>query len=198
MTSLHVAVASLHVLLGHCGSSLLYRARFGKSPLVVYRASASPHRRWSRLAGAFAIAWGAALAATTYWPAFAGSALGAARASPPQSIAWLLAGGGLALMLAAQASMGEAFRIGQDAAAAPTALRERGLHAICRNPIYVGSWLALAGMTLWHPSVVLAVTCLGAGYAMHRLVLAEEAFLAARFGARWTAYCARVRRYGVA
>ncbi|WP_299016020.1 hypothetical protein [uncultured Caulobacter sp.] len=46
MTSLHVAIASLHVVLGHAGSSLVYRLRFRRSPLVVYGAPASPHRTW--------------------------------------------------------------------------------------------------------------------------------------------------------
>ena len=196
MTSLHVAVASLHVVLGHVGSSLVYRWRYRRSPLVVYRAQASPHRSWSRVAGAFALAWGAALIASTYAPRFAATALGRARLDVPPAIAWTIALGGLALMLAAQLAMGDGFRIGQDDRDAPPTLRTRGLHAICRNPIYVGSWLALVGMTLWHPSIVLGLTCLGAGYAMHRLVRAEEAFLAARFGAEFAAYRARVRRYG--
>ena len=198
MTTVHVVVASLHVVLGHAGSSLLFRARFGRSPLVVYRAAASPHRTWSRIAGACALAWAAALIATTYAPRVAAGTLGRALVEVPAPIAWTLALGGLALMLAAQADMGAAFRIGQDAQDGPDALRTRGLHAVCRNPIYVGSWLALVGMTLWHPSLVLALPCLGAGYAMHRLVLAEEAFLRTRFGGAFDAYCARVRRYGVA
>jgi len=197
VTSLHVAVASLHVVLGHAGSSLLYRARYRRSPLVVYRAQASPHRSWSRLAGALALGWGAALVATTYWAWFAATWLGRARVDVAPALAWTLALAGLALMVVAQADMGDAFRIGQDQRDGPLALREHGLHAVCRNPIYVGSWLALAGMTGWHPSVALVGACLGVGVAMHQLVRAEERFLRARFGAAFDAYCARVRRYGV-
>jgi protein-S-isoprenylcysteine O-methyltransferase Ste14 len=197
VTTVHVVVASLHAVLGHAGASLVYRARYGRSPLVVYRAGASPHRTRSRITGALALAWGVAFVLSVYSDAWAASALGRARFAPPAALAWTIALAGLALMLWSQAAMGAAFRIGQDAADGPAGVHRRGPHARCRNPIYVGSWLALVGMTLWHPSVALGALCLALGAAMHSLVLAEEAFLRERFGAVFAEYCRATPRYGV-
>jgi protein-S-isoprenylcysteine O-methyltransferase Ste14 len=197
VTTVHVVVASLHAVLGHAGSALVYRARFGRSPLVVYRAGASPHRTRSRIAGALGVAWGVMFALSVYAPAVAGSALGCARFAVPPVLAWAIALAGLAVMLASQLAMGAAFRIGQDAGDGPAELRRHGPHARCRNPIYVGSWLALAGMTLWHPSLALVGLCLALAAAMHGLVLAEEAFLRERFGAAYAEYCRATPRYGV-
>lgn len=197
MTTVHVIVASLHAVLGHAGASIVYRLRFGKSPLVVYRAEASPHRTRSRVSGALAIAWGLAFVLSVYWPAFSASAIGRPLFAVPPALSWAISIAGLALMLGSQASMGSAFRIGQDASDAPGGLHRRGVHARCRNPIYVGSWLALVGMTLWQPSVALVATCVAIGVAMHALVLAEEAFLRERFGAAFADYCRATPRYGV-
>ncbi|MEO8704416.1 MAG: isoprenylcysteine carboxylmethyltransferase family protein [Kofleriaceae bacterium] len=190
-------IASLHAVLGHAGSSLVYRARFGRSPLVVYRAGASPHRTASRIAGALAVAWGIAFVLSVYWPAWIESPAGRALVAIPSPIAWGIAIAGLALMLWSQLAMGRAFRIGQDDRDAPGELRRSGPHARCRNPIYVGSWLALAGMTAWHPSITLVVLCGAIAGAMHALVLAEERFLRERFGAAFVEYCRTTPRYGV-
>jgi protein-S-isoprenylcysteine O-methyltransferase Ste14 len=196
VTTAHLVVASLHAVLGHAGAALVYRARFGTSPLVVYRAGASPHRARSRITGALAIAWAIAFVLSIYSAAWAASPMGRARIAIPPTLAWTLALGGLALMLWSQAAMGPAFRIGQDERDAPAAIHHRGPHARCRNPIYVGSWLALAGMTAWHPSLALVALCVAIGVAMHAIVLAEERFLRARFGAAFEAYCRATPRYG--
>ncbi|MEO7733920.1 MAG: methyltransferase [Kofleriaceae bacterium] len=196
MTTAHLVVASLHAVLGHAGASVVYRARFGTSPLVVYRAGASPHRTRSRITGALAVAWGLVFVLSIYAPAWIASPLGRARLALPPALAWTIALGGLALMLGSQVAMGPAFRIGQDEREGPAAMHQRGPHARCRNPIYVGSWLALAGMTAWHPSIALVALCLAIGVAMHAIVLAEERFLHERFGAAFAAYCRATPRYG--
>lgn len=197
MSTVHVVVASLHAVLGHAGASLIYRARYGRSPLVVYRAGPSPHRTRSRINGVLAIAWGVAFVLSTYSSAWVASATGRALFAVPSIVAWVIAIAGLVLMLGSQMAMGASFRIGQDSNDGPASLRREGIHGRCRNPIYVGSWLALAGMTLWHPSVTLVALCVALGVAMHGLVLAEEAFLRERFGAAFEEYCRRVPRYGV-
>jgi protein-S-isoprenylcysteine O-methyltransferase Ste14 len=197
MTGLHLAVAALHLGLGQFGATAVYRLRFRRSPLIVYRAEPSPHRTWSRVAGIAAMTWGGILIATVTAPRFATSFVGRALATPPPTVAWAIALGGLALMLYAQYAMGPAFRIGQDRRDTADALAEHGLYRLCRNPIYVGSWSALVGMTLWWPSLLLLAATVAIGAAMHQLVRAEESFLSDRFGADYRAYCARVRRYGV-
>jgi protein-S-isoprenylcysteine O-methyltransferase Ste14 len=76
------------------------------------------------------------------------------------------------------------------------ALVESGPFRLSRNPIYLGFLLAAAGLalvwgTLWG---WIGVAVLHG--VLDRLVIArEEAYLAARFGAPYEAYKARVRRW---
>ena len=162
---------------------------------MLYRRGASPHQSITRVVSLASLAWAAALVASATSSAFRASLPGRALFVVPPLASWALAGLGLALMAASQASMGSAFRVGQDELDAPPELRCGGLHALTRNPIYVGSWTYLAGMTLWHPSPILLALCGLVGLGIHGLVLAEEAFLHARFGAAYEAYCARTPRY---
>jgi protein-S-isoprenylcysteine O-methyltransferase Ste14 len=192
----HLAFASLHVLLGHFGSALLFRLRFGRHPLVLYRADTStPHATATRKVALASAAWAAGLVASGYWPRFRESALGRPLLDLPDSLGWTIAAMGLGLMLVGQAAMGEAFRVGQHEGDAPSALRTRGMHAWSRNPIYVGSFGALCGMTLWYPNALLVLSLSTIGYGIHRLVLAEEPFLASRFGEAYEAYRRRTPRY---
>ncbi|HYV18846.1 MAG TPA: isoprenylcysteine carboxylmethyltransferase family protein [Verrucomicrobiae bacterium] len=71
-----------------------------------------------------------------------------------------------------------------------------GLFAHCRNPLYVGNVLILAGLFLVHGSPW--VVGLGIGFfvfAYLAITLAEEAFLAGRFGAAYEDYLRRVPRF---
>jgi protein-S-isoprenylcysteine O-methyltransferase Ste14 len=71
-----------------------------------------------------------------------------------------------------------------------------GLFAHCRNPLYVGNVLILAGLFLVHGSPW--VVGLGLGFfvfAYVAITLAEEAFLAGRFGAAYEDYLRRVPRF---
>lgn len=193
--ALHLGFASLHVVLGHVGQGLLYRARFGRSPMALYRKGASAHATLSRVVGIASLAWAAALIATATSDTFRSSAPGRPLFDPPSPLGWSVAVAGLTLMLVAQYAMGEHLRIGQHSEDAPPTLRTTGLLAWSRNPIYVGSWGCLAGMSLWHPSAALLATCAVVGAGIHGLVRAEEAFLERRFGDAYRAYRARVPRY---
>jgi protein-S-isoprenylcysteine O-methyltransferase Ste14 len=71
-----------------------------------------------------------------------------------------------------------------------------GLFAHCRNPLYVGNVLILAGLFFVHGSPW--VIGLGLGfflYAYLAITLAEEEFLAGRFGAAYADYVRRVPRF---
>lgn len=193
--ALHLAFASLHVVLGHVGQAMLYRLRFGRSPMALYRPGPSAHATISRVVGLASIAWAGALIATATSGAFRGSAVGGPLFDAPSWLGWGVAALGLALMLIAQYTMGAHLRIGQHADDAPRTLRTTGLLAWSRNPIYVGSWGCLVGMSLWHPSVALLSTCAAVGAGIHGLVRAEETFLERRFGAAYHAYRERVPRY---
>lgn len=194
--AVHLAFASLHVLLGHFGSAVLFRLRYGRHPLVLYRADRrTPHASATRGVAIASSVWATVLVASSYWRSFRESPLGRPMVDLPPLLGWVVAVLGLVLMLVGQAAMGEAFRVGQHEGDAPKALRTRGLHAWSRNPIYVGSFGALLGMTLWHPNPLLVLSLSAIGYGIHRLVLAEEPFLEARFGRAFELYRERTPRY---
>jgi protein-S-isoprenylcysteine O-methyltransferase Ste14 len=71
-----------------------------------------------------------------------------------------------------------------------------GPFAWSRNPIYLCDWLVYAGVTLLLHSVwPLLLAPLVWVVMRHAVIAHEEAHLAARFGAQYTAYCQRVRRW---
>jgi protein-S-isoprenylcysteine O-methyltransferase Ste14 len=71
-----------------------------------------------------------------------------------------------------------------------------GMFAICRNPLYVGNALILAGLLIVHGHpLVWLFGALFFGFAYVSIVAAEEGFLAAKFGPDYAAYCARVNRW---
>jgi protein-S-isoprenylcysteine O-methyltransferase Ste14 len=193
--ALYLAFASLHVLVGHFGAAAVHWVRFRRNPLVLYRQRASPHQRVTKVVSILSLGWALTLSASAFSGALRATLAGRALFVVPAALSWSIAASGLALMAASQFSMGSAFRVGQDPRDAPPELRQTGLHAFSRNPIYLGSWVYLFGMTLWHPSALLLLLCVFVGLGMHGLVLAEERFLRARFGAAYDDYCQRAPRY---
>jgi protein-S-isoprenylcysteine O-methyltransferase Ste14 len=115
---------------------------------------------------------------------------------------WLdLAGVALALVGQAlrTATVGYAYIIrgGKNRTVYAEGLVTDGLFAHCRNPLYVGNLLILAGLlVVWNNPVayLLGMSFFVVGYAA--IVAAEEAYLRGRFGAAYEAYCAAVPRWG--
>lgn len=71
-----------------------------------------------------------------------------------------------------------------------------GMFGVCRNPLYLGNILIYTGLFLMHgdPDVMTAgIASFLFIYAS--LVAAEEAYLADKFGAAYSAYCAEVPRW---
>jgi protein-S-isoprenylcysteine O-methyltransferase Ste14 len=65
-----------------------------------------------------------------------------------------------------------------------------------RNPIYVSDWLVYAGVTLWLRTLWPIVFVPLVWVLMRYFVIAyEEAHLQAKFGASYSDYCSRVRRW---
>lgn len=87
-------------------------------------------------------------------------------------------------------------RGGKDRAIHADELVTTGLFAHCRNPLYDGNVMILAGLFVVHGSPW--VVGLGTGFfvfAYLAITLAEENFLAGRFGAQYEDYRRRVPRY---
>ncbi|ADJ27241.1 methyltransferase family protein [Nitrosococcus watsonii] len=75
-------------------------------------------------------------------------------------------------------------------------LVQEGIFAHCRNPLYLGNLLILFGLFLIHNNPW--VYFLGLGFfltAYTAIVMAEEAYLEAKFGADYQSYCRRVNRW---
>ncbi len=89
--------------------------------------------------------------------------------------------------------LGDAVRVGLPTG--PTEFRTQGLYRFTRNPIYSGLFLSMLGSCALVPTALnLSSTAVAMGLH-HRIVLAEERFLDARFGQAWRDYRAKVRRY---
>lgn len=79
---------------------------------------------------------------------------------------------------------------------AATRLVRRGPYAISRNPMYVGITTLYAGLALGAASAWALILLAPVLVVMDRWVIArEEPYLAARFGAPYLDYRARVRRW---
>lgn len=112
-------------------------------------------------------------------------------------IAWLgvlLCLAGLLFMLLSLVSFGTSFRVGIDTDQ-PDRLVTTGVFALTRNPIYVAFGLVLLGQFLAFPNWILLVYLVAAAWLVHRQVLREEGFLKEHYGAEYTEYSRRVRRY---
>jgi protein-S-isoprenylcysteine O-methyltransferase Ste14 len=195
----YLAFASLHLIGGQWIAAMIYRVRFGGSPLVLYdrKASGTEHGRRTRLVGLATVVWAAAFIASAFSPGFRASVIGMPlfELSPViELVGWIVGGIGLIGMMAAQAGMGPAFRVGLAADETP-ALVTKGLHRWSRNPVYVFSIACLLGISLWAPCVAVLVALAAIALGIHGLVLAEERFLAGVVGEAFEDYRRRVRRY---
>lgn len=71
-----------------------------------------------------------------------------------------------------------------------------GVFAVSRNPLYLGAASAILGVALFANLPWVAITLLPALLACHRvLIVPEERYLAAKFGADYRAYSAAVCRW---
>ena len=71
-----------------------------------------------------------------------------------------------------------------------------GLYAVCRNPMYIGNILIIAGLGIASNSVLaFGLLVALALFAYAAIVAAEERFLREKFGAAFDAYCRDVSRW---
>ena len=91
-------------------------------------------------------------------------------------------------------SFGDSFRVGIDELE-PDKLVTTGMFAFSRNPIYVCFDTFLIGQFLIHRNAFITVAMVCFALLIHRQILREETFLSSHYGAEYTAYCRKVRRY---
>ena len=96
------------------------------------------------------------------------------------------------------ATIGLAYIIrgGKDKKVYAEALVTEGIFNHCRNPLYVGNILMLAGVGVLSNSLIYVVVFIPLFLFIYQtIVLAEENFLRNKFGAQFDAYCSRVSRW---
>jgi protein-S-isoprenylcysteine O-methyltransferase Ste14/outer membrane protein OmpA-like peptidoglycan-associated protein len=71
-----------------------------------------------------------------------------------------------------------------------------GMFALCRNPLYLGNMLIVAGVFLMFGGLGAVALGVALFFAIYQcMILAEEAYLADKFGADYRAYAGRVPRW---
>lgn len=101
---------------------------------------------------------------------------------------------GDALFLCAVITMRDSWRAGV-AEGEDTELVTDGIYRFSRNPAFLAFDLVYAGLLLMFFHPVLLVFTLFAAIMLHLQMVQEERCLIKKFGAPYTAYCQRVRRY---
>ncbi|MDB5306222.1 MAG: hypothetical protein JWO38_424 [Gemmataceae bacterium] len=109
-------------------------------------------------------------------------------------IGGLLLLGGTGLMAAAQLQLGASWRIGIDEGARP-GLMTGGLYRFCRNPIFLGMFVILAGLAVLLPTWLSAAALVGAVACVRWQVAEEEAYLLCSYGEEYREFAGRVGRF---
>lgn len=113
---------------------------------------------------------------------------------------WLQAAGvvlllvSLAWTVAAQAQMGESWRIGIDEEHRTHLVRE-GVFGVSRNPIFLGMMITLLGLFLVIPNALTLLTLVTGVVLIQIQVRLEEEFLTMSHGEEYAGYRHRVRRW---
>lgn len=98
------------------------------------------------------------------------------------------------LILAAQRTMRQSWRIGIDEKE-PTELVQNGLFARSRNPIFLGMVLTMAGLFLVLPKAVTLLAAVVSWVVISVQIRLEEDFLSKQHGQAYRDYCQKVGRW---
>jgi protein-S-isoprenylcysteine O-methyltransferase Ste14 len=152
----------------------------------------------SPLARVAHVAFGLLAAAALSWTA-AYAAMGPERLGVWPAPSWLgwtggaLVATGVPIVVVAQVQMGASWRIGIDRR--PTALVDRGLFGLVRNPIYAAMVLAAIGAALVAPTAGTLSAAFGLAAIVSLQTRLEERHLARLHGAAYARYAAKVGRF---
>ncbi len=171
------------------GRILHLRQRDGVSVLAVLSRKRSAAESGAALVAMLIIAY---LMARPVWPALDRMMMGI----PYAGWGVLVMALGVGLAVLSQIDMGRSWRIGLPADDGDIKdLITGGLYQFSRNPIYVGIMLFLLGSIIVVPGPVTIGCTLGSWFFIGRIIRDEETFLTREFGAAYTDYQKRVRRW---
>lgn len=188
----------LHLLLGQFGSSIVYRLRYGKSPLICYQIEQpNKHQQISQRLAIPVIIWFVQIVLLMTSASFRNWPINYRLINISPVWGLIVAGICLLGMLYCQFAMGKAFRIGQehDTAEQQKTLIVEGVFRYSRNPVYVFSTLFLWAASSWMCTIPLLLSVITISIFINQLVLAEEQFLRQRFGISYVQYQQKVPRY---
>ncbi len=174
---------------------LQYR-RYGRAGVILFHSA-----RWGqRLRDALFVVLLLATTAQALIAAGSPEALGSLSILPPPADGVGLVAGGLllfgggVLLVVAQLHLGSSWRIGIEEGASP-GLVTGGLYAVCRNPIFLGVFVTLAGLVILLPTWVSVTVLVGGIACVRSQVREEEAYLLATYGEAYRGYARRVGRF---
>lgn len=154
---------------------------------------ASRWRTFQTRGGGWVLAQGLVLAALVLTPMETGASRALSLDQPLQVAGMLAVFAGVALSLAGALTLGRALTpFPRPRAKAP--LKQRGVYAWVRHPIYAGILLAALGWSLWWLSAAGVFATLLAAVFFDRKAAREEAWLSARHRA-YRAYRKRVKKF---
>lgn len=175
--------------------SWLQRRRYGARGVLLFRSNDRAQiARDALLLLVILLLLGQAVAAV-WWPDALGPIVEASSGRAPW-LHWIGAAlmfGGIVLLVAAQLDLGASWRIGIDEDARP-GLVESGLYRFCRNPIFLGLLIAIAGYAALLPTPLSLILLAGQFLGMRLQIAAEEAYLLRTYGDAFRAYARRVGR----
>jgi protein-S-isoprenylcysteine O-methyltransferase Ste14 len=183
------------LLIGVAWRALLQRTRYGTWGFV--RSALSEPAQAARAAGFFVVF--ALLAAQAFQAAVNPAGFYVPTWLPSEGALILSIVGaivltdGFALLVVAQLQMGASWRIGIDEGATP-GLIDTGLFRFCRNPIYLGLLVIIAGYVALLPTPISLLMWVGAYRVIQLQIRAEEAYLRRVYGDAYHAYAHRVGR----
>ena len=139
------------------------------------------------------------------WLVFAGAMLGVAYVVPEISFALparlalalaMLVLGGAVASAGVIAFRGKHTTVNPLTPTASSSVVSSGVYRVSRNPMYLGFFLALAGLALYLSNVVAALLLPAfIAYMTQYQIKPEERALTAKFGSEFAQYMARVRRW---
>lgn len=191
---LFVAVL-FHLIGGRVVSALIYRMRFGKS--IAVKNPDPTHDAITRRLGSYYLLWIASIAIGLFSESAKTFFVFQPVVKIENTFFWVSICLSATLMLATQAEMGRAFRIGQAKSSSneQSELKNDGFHRFSRNPIYLFSFMYMSVATFAAANPLAIAFLAGIAFEMHQLVLSEEAFLNSKFGDSYRAYAGHTPRY---
>ncbi len=110
-------------------------------------------------------------------------------------LSFILLLAGFVFIVLSFVNLGRSNRLGLPEDNDNTALKTGGIYGVSRNPMYLGFNLLTLSSIVYSANILIAIPGVYSIFIYHLIILGEEKFLKARFGAPYADYKKKVRRY---